>query len=98
MKNDYKIGDTKISIPPTVLFTAAAVMEDASVCVTMDVKAPGDGVYVLGETRDEMGGSEYAAVKDLEGGLAPQVDPKAARARYEALSAAIEKGLGRFLP
>jgi phosphoribosylformylglycinamidine (FGAM) synthase-like enzyme len=24
MKNDYKIGDTKISIPPTVLFTAAA--------------------------------------------------------------------------
>jgi len=24
MKNDYKVGDTKISIPPTVLFSAAA--------------------------------------------------------------------------
>ena len=25
----------------------------------MDVKVPGDLIYVLGETRDELGGSEY---------------------------------------
>ncbi|HOQ90876.1 MAG TPA: AIR synthase-related protein, partial [Candidatus Hydrogenedentes bacterium] len=58
MKNDYKLGDVKISIPPTVLFTAAAIIEDVRRCVTMDVKRPGDLVFALGETHDEMGGSE----------------------------------------
>ena len=93
MKNDYKIGDTKISIPPTVLFTAAAVLDDAEKVVSMDVKNPGDVVYVLGETRDEMGGSEYLTLKGQLGANAPQVDPKAARALYEKLSDAITTGL-----
>ncbi len=93
MKNDYKIGDTKISIPPTVLFTAAAVLDDAERVVSMDVKNPGDVVYVLGETRDEMGGSEYLTLKGQLGANAPQVDPKAARALYEKLSDAITTGL-----
>ncbi len=93
MKNDYKIGDTKISIPPTVLFTAAAVIDDVRKCVSMDVKRPGDVVYVLGETRDELGGSEYATVKGLAGGRAPQVDAKANRKRYEQLAQAIDAGL-----
>jgi phosphoribosylformylglycinamidine synthase len=38
MKNDYLIGDTKISIPPTVLFSAVSVIEDVHKCVTMDAK------------------------------------------------------------
>ncbi len=93
MKNDYKIGDMKISIPPTVLFTAAAVLDDVNQCVTMDVKRAGDIVYVLGETRDEMGGSEYLAVKGLEGGVAPKVDTAAAAERYDRLHRAISQGL-----
>ncbi len=93
MKNDYKIGDTKISIPPTVLFTAAAIIEDATKCVSMDAKRPGDLVYVLGDTRDEMGGSEYCAIRGLAGGVAPQVDPLGARALYERLHKAITAGL-----
>ncbi|NIA12445.1 MAG: phosphoribosylformylglycinamidine synthase [Nitrospiraceae bacterium] len=93
MKNDYKIGDTKISIPPTMLFTAAAVLEDATNVVSMDVKRPGDVVYVVGETKDEMGGSEYLALKGQLGVNVPQVDPKAARALYEKLSDAIGGGL-----
>ena len=93
MKNDYKIGDTKISIPPTMLFTAAAVLEDATKVVSMDVKHIGDFVYVLGETKDEMGGSEYLALKGQLGVNVPRVDPKAARALYEKLSDAIGGGL-----
>jgi phosphoribosylformylglycinamidine (FGAM) synthase-like enzyme len=50
MKNDYKIGDTKISIPPTVLFTAAAILDDATKRRLHGREAPGDVVYVLGET------------------------------------------------
>ncbi len=93
MKNDYKIGDTKISIPPTVLFTAAAVMDDVRKAVTMDVKAPGHVVYVLGETKDEMGGSEYFGLRGQLGGVAPKVDPGQARRLYERLSQAIDAGL-----
>lgn len=93
MKNDYKIGGTKISIPPTVLFTAAAVMEDVTKAVSMDAKAAGDAVYVLGETKHELGGSEYLALRGQLGVQAPQVDVAQAKALYERLSAAMTAGL-----
>ncbi len=93
MKNDYKIGDTKISIPPTVLFTAAAVIGDVTRLVSMDAKRAGDGVYVLGDTLDEMGGSEYLNLLGVPGGAAPQVNPLSARKLYERLHLAIMAGL-----
>lgn len=93
MKNDYKIGDTKISIPPTVLFTGAAVMEDVTRAVSMDAKCPGDAVYVVGETFDELGGSEYLLTLGMKGGVAPRVDFARARRVHEAVSGAIQRGL-----
>ena len=93
MKNDYKIGDTKISIPPTVLFTAAAVIDDVNACVSMDVKNPGDGVYVLGDTYNEMGGSEYLALQGQLGVNVPKVDTAKAIQLYTQLNLAIEGGL-----
>ncbi|MBI3118004.1 MAG: phosphoribosylformylglycinamidine synthase subunit PurL [Candidatus Hydrogenedentes bacterium] len=93
MKNDYRIGDTKISIPPTVLFTAAAVLEDVERVVSMDAKQAGDLVYVLGETREELGGSEYFGVRGLRGGAVPQVDTVRARRLYDALAETMEAGL-----
>jgi len=92
MKNDYKIGGTKISIPPTVLFTAAALMDDVTKSVTMDVKNPGDIVYLLGETHDELGGSEYLALRGQLGANPPRVNTQMNRALYERLSAAISRG------
>ncbi len=56
MKNDSIINDVKTSIPPTLMVTAVAKMRDVGKAVTMDVKAPGDLVYVVGETLDELGG------------------------------------------
>jgi len=93
MKNDYRIGDTKISIPPTVLFTAAAIMDDVTKAVSMDVKEPGHMVYVLGDTKNEMGGSEYLALRGKLGRNVPKVDPARARALYERLSEAMRAGL-----
>ena len=51
MKNDYSIGGAKISIPPTVLFTAVGVVPDVPKAVTPDFKAPGDLLYVLGRNQ-----------------------------------------------
>jgi phosphoribosylformylglycinamidine synthase len=93
MKNDYMIGDTKISIPPTVLFSVIGKIEDLRKAVTMDAKAPGDLVYLLGQTRDELGGSEYYALHNKIGSNVPQVDAESAMQRYRAVNAAQEAGL-----
>jgi phosphoribosylformylglycinamidine synthase len=93
MKNDYLIGATKISIPPTVLFSAVSVISDVRKCVTMDAKRAGDRIYVLGETFNEMGASEYFALFGFTGNLVPKVNARKAKVLYEALGRAMEKRL-----
>ena len=90
MKNDYHIGETKISIPPTVLFTAVGIVPDVQLAVTPDFKRAGDSIYVLGITRDETGGSEYFAARGFVGNKAPKVaDPELAINMYRALHKAM---------
>jgi len=93
MKNDYKIGNTKISVPPTLLISAIGIIPDVLHAVSMDVKFPGDWVYIIGVTKNEWGGSEYAAMKGLQGGQVPHVDAKTANITYRALHEAIMEGL-----
>jgi len=93
MKNDYKGGGRKISIPPTVLFSVIGVVPDVNKCVTSDFKKPGDAIYLLGVTRPEFGGSEVAAELGFSGGQVPQVDVVAAKARYRAVFKATQAGL-----
>ena len=93
MKNDFYDGTTKISIPPTLLFSVIGKMEDARLAVTMDVKRAGDLVYLLGATADELGGSEYLAQKGFVGNTVPKVDAKAALASYRAYHGALNAGL-----
>ena len=93
MKNDYQIGDTKISIPPTVLFSVIGKIDDVRRAVSMDVKRPGDLVYLLGATRDELGGSEYYAEHGELGSRVPLVDTASALLRYKTLNAAQRQGL-----
>ncbi len=95
MKNDYQIGNTKISIPPTVLFSVIGKMEDARLAISMDVKKPGDLIYLLGTTFDELGGSEYYALKGELGANVPKVDAQSAMARYRALNLAQSQRLVR---
>lgn len=92
MKNDYHIGDRKISIPPTVLFSVIGKIMDVRRLVTMDAKQPGDKVYLLGDTRGEMGGSEYLAWQGALGNSVPQVDAPALWRQYQALNRAQAQG------
>ncbi len=95
MKNDYQIGDTKISIPPTVLFSVIGKIGDVRKAVSMDVKRPGDLVYLLGITRDECGGSEYYEQHGELGSNVPKVDAPYAFDLYKTLNAAQREGLVR---
>jgi len=92
MKNDYLGDGIKISIPPTILFSVIGKMEDVEQAVTMDAKNAGDIVYVLGITRDELGGSEYYAEHGFVGNNVPKVDKQAIR-MYQSLTKAIGQGL-----
>jgi phosphoribosylformylglycinamidine synthase subunit PurSL len=93
MKNDYQIGDTKISIPPTVLFSVIGKIDDVRKALTMDVKRPGDLVYLLGITRNELGASEYYDMLGELGANVPKVDAASALERYRTLNRAQTEGL-----
>ncbi|MCK7503439.1 MAG: AIR synthase related protein [Desulfobacterales bacterium] len=46
MKNDYSIGKTKISVPPTLLYSVIGKIKDVRKAVTMDAKRPaGSGLH-----------------------------------------------------
>ncbi len=95
MKNDYLIGGTKISVPPTILISALGKIDDVRKAVTMDAKRPGDLVYILGETLDELGGSEYYASKGYIGNRVPGIDARKARILYQRIYKVIQAGLIR---
>ena len=64
MFNDFKGYDEKgnsvaISIPPTLLISTIGVMPDIYKTISPEFKKAGDSIYLLGETFDELGGSEY---------------------------------------
>jgi phosphoribosylformylglycinamidine synthase len=52
----------RVSIPGTLLISAIGIVDDVTRCVTMDLKAAGDLVYLLGETKDELAGSLYEQI------------------------------------
>ncbi len=93
MKNDYQIGNTKISIPPTILFSTIGKMEDVRKAVTMDAKEAEHLVYVIGATYPELGGSEWYAMHGFVGNRVPKVHAERAKALYDTLSRAIQAGL-----
>lgn len=102
MKNDSVRGGRKISIPPTVLFSAVGIIDDIASAVTLSFKQPGDPVYMVGVTKDELGASEFFRLladrqrtPGATGGTVPAVEPSTALATYRAMNQATATGLLR---
>jgi phosphoribosylformylglycinamidine synthase len=93
MKNDFKADGVKISVPPTVLYSMTAKMEDVRRAITSDFKQADDVVYLLGETHDELGGSEFYALHGQLGAHVPKVDFEKAKALYTLVGQANDHGL-----
>lgn len=83
----------KVSGLPTMQFTATTVVDDITRCLTMDLKMPGDWIYVLGTTRHELGGSEYYEKFGYVGLTVPQAHPEAFLDLYRAVASAVQEGL-----
>ncbi|MCE5228742.1 phosphoribosylformylglycinamidine synthase [bacterium] len=108
MKNDSSRGGRKISIPPSVLFSAIGRIDDIDKAVTLEAKRAGDLVYVIGQTRSELAGSEYAWMSSERagkgwdegptiGGKIPEINAGAMWQVYEATEKAVKAGLVRSL-
>ena len=90
--NEFSDGNRTIAIPPTLLISAICVMDDVSRAVSMDVKSPGNSVYVVGLTRDELGGSRYYHMLGYIGRNVPTVDTAAGSGNMNRLHQAISRG------
>jgi phosphoribosylformylglycinamidine synthase len=93
MKNDFRSGGRKISVPPTLLVTMVAKIRDVRRLVTSEWKAEGDVVYLLGETHDELGRSIVAELGGDLGGTAPRVRIPETLALYGQMARAHDAGL-----
>jgi phosphoribosylformylglycinamidine (FGAM) synthase-like enzyme len=87
-------GEThKVSALETLQFSVTGVIDDVSQCLTMDSKVAGDRVWVVGITKNELGGSEYYEHLGYVGLNVPIVDPDGFATRYRSMAGAIKKGL-----
>ncbi|MFA6216796.1 MAG: phosphoribosylformylglycinamidine synthase subunit PurL [Candidatus Omnitrophota bacterium] len=91
--NEYTLKNKSIAIPGTLLISAISVMDDVSQTVSMFAKEPGDLVYIVGDTRDEMGGSHYFDLLGFLGNAVPRVFPSQAIKTFNALSRATDAQL-----
>jgi phosphoribosylformylglycinamidine synthase II/phosphoribosylformylglycinamidine synthase I len=73
LNNEYTDADgRKHAIPGTLLISALGLVPNVEHAVTMDLKHADNRLYMLGETRDELGGSHYHLIHGFDGGLVPQ--------------------------
>ncbi len=86
-----KYGETiKISALATVQFSVTGRIDDIEKCITMDPKMPGDLVYVLGTTRNELGASEYYQSLGKVGLNLPEIDIDRFKQLYKILEKAVK--------
>jgi phosphoribosylformylglycinamidine synthase len=95
LNNEFAYGKRTIAIPPTLLISAIALVDDVRRAATMDLKAAGDPVYLVGATKDELGGSHWYALQGALGRNVPRVDTALGPRIFMAVHAAIAGGLVR---
>ncbi len=93
MKNDFRMGDTKISVPPTILYSMVARVPDVRRTVCAQFQSAGDVICLLGRTHDELGASQYYKLHGELGAKVPQVRKEQAKDLYERVATANERGL-----
>jgi phosphoribosylformylglycinamidine synthase len=92
LNNEFRVGGRTIVIPHSLLISALSIVPDVRKCVTLDAKEPGNPVFLVGATRDELGGSHYLLVNGASGGAVPKVEPTMGKAVLDFVADAIRQG------
>ncbi|MBN2139015.1 MAG: phosphoribosylformylglycinamidine synthase subunit PurL [Sedimentisphaerales bacterium] len=94
LNNVFSCEDgSRISIPSTLLISAISIVDDIGKCVTMDAKKASNNLFVVGQTKDELGGSHYYRVKGELGANVPKLDLALAPRIASSIAEAIASGL-----
>ncbi|HEC75787.1 MAG TPA: phosphoribosylformylglycinamidine synthase subunit PurL [Thermoplasmatales archaeon] len=83
---------TKGSVAPTPTIMAVGIVNDVRKCITSSFKKEGNPIYLIGETKREMGGSEYYQALKINAGKVPRSNPHLLKSSIEKVVSAIEKG------
>ena len=82
------------AIYPTPIIGMAGVIEDCDQLCSMPFKDEGDLIVLIGENKEEIGGSEYLKVfHNLEKGLPPQIDLSLEKSVQEVCRESIKAGI-----
>jgi len=98
MYNDFNGYDKenkkiKISISPTLLISSIGIINSYKNLLTIVPQSIDDLVYVIGETSNEIGGSEFAKVFKLENYTVPKVYKENAKQNYNNFAKVNQKKL-----
>jgi phosphoribosylformylglycinamidine synthase subunit PurSL len=85
--NETPLGD----IAPTLLITALGIIPEISRCVSADFKEVGDSIYLIGQTRLELAGSEYHRLKKIRDGHVPKLDVREASGLYKMMNRVLDQ-------
>ena len=93
MKNDARLGNRKVSARPTLLISLMGVIPDIKKAVSTNFKQPGDAIFILGETRGELGGTAFETAAGRTYDDVPEADTEKSMRLYRALHRAVCAGL-----
>lgn len=77
-------------VTPTLLITALGIIPNIANAITMELKQVGSRLYIIGETKKELGGSEYYHLQGHLGSSVPKLDAARAVRSYEKITDAID--------
>ena len=96
LNNEFLCDDgTEMAIPATLLISAISIVDDINKCVTMDVKECGNLLFIVGLTRNELGGSHYYKINGQLGANVPILDLETAAKTAKKIHTAIAASLVR---
>ncbi len=100
LNNEYRAGGQRLPVIPTLLISAFGTIDEPAYTVDMALKSPGNLLYQVGTTHDELAGSHYATLFErvafevrFPQTSVPRVHFERARTNMRALGAAIRAGL-----
>jgi phosphoribosylformylglycinamidine synthase len=90
LSNQFQTEDGRtICVPPTLLISGIGIVPDEAYAVTMDLKAAGNTLILVGTTTDRLGGSHIVRIGAADDGPLPETDlhmgPRTARVVHAAI-------------
>ena len=91
----YNESSSGVCILPTPMVIGTGLIEDSCNSVSADLKEKGNLLFLIGDTKDEMGGSLLFRKYKGTGGDVPGVDPANLKKLMDNMLKAMDKGLVR---